>query len=267
MCSLCSAGQYKDGSFCQHCHDRTSALQAIERLESLLKSGQSNAAARPPISPSRRTSPAAAAANNVDSVSSSSSSATESPAANGSHAGGQDAHSAGAASQVDTGRSSTQDSAAQGNTKQRSEQSLHGSGSLGQSKPSLAGGQDALQHACDRLNAEDAATAGASSSPAEQQSSASRPEPGTGVSDASQISRLEQMLEQQGQQLTALQSAVHRLKPPKHGNNPDASKDILTTPDGTKWVKEDVAGALARLSLASLALCGTVLAFCLYRRS
>ena len=81
------------------------------------------------------------------------------------------------------------------------------------------------------------------------------------------MSRLEQMLEQQGHQMAALESAVHRLKSPDQGSTPDASKGILTTPDGTKWVKEEVAGKLAWLSLASMALCGTVLVCSLYRRT
>lgn len=263
--------QEKGGSLLQHCHDCGYVLQAIERLEGLLKLGQTNAAARPPISPTRRTSSAAAvapaAADHVDSIGSSSSVATEGPAANSSHAGRQDAQIPAAASQADAGRSSYQVSAANDHSKHPSELSAHGPGSLGQSKPSLAGGQDALQNACDRLNAEDAASAGASPRPAEHHFPASSPQQGNAHVEASQMSRLEQMLAQQGQQMAALESAVHRLKPPEHGSIPDASKDHFTTPDGMRWWKEETVEKMGLLTLASIALCGTMLVCSLYRRT
>ena len=95
-----------------------------------------------------------------------------------------------------------------------------------------------MQGACDRLHAEDAASVGAG--PAEQ-SPASRPQPASESTNVPQMSRLERMLERQGQQLAAMESAMQRSKPSEQGGTLNASKDTLMTPDGTTWVKEELA--------------------------
>ena len=235
------------------------SLQAIERLEALLKASHSSqntqGAPRPPISPSRRASATMPDASQGPSSSSSSTPADQGGAHHRSTAGrSQDVSSPqpspDAARHPPAWRGSHQREAMA--SSEPTAAAVAGDAAPG--GRGQAGAQGALQGVCERLHAEDAAAGDQDSSLQQAHPRAQSNDPQLSSRPHSQQGRLEQMLEQQRQQITAIEAAVSKLQPLSQSWVADASQHQHIASGGFKWTSEGVGiGVIAGICLGVFA--------------
>ncbi len=194
-------------------------MQAIERLEGLLRSGQSNSAPRPPLPPSHRSPPAAVApvmGFNPPSQSSanSSSKASASPPAdqNSTNSSSQDApeaqksHNSGPNAAVSNHHECAQKTVGSADAAGDADDPV-------QAFKNLDAGKEALEGICNQIRVEDASAASGSEA---SHAAAQQPKPADGSaiceSASPELNRFEQMLEQQREQMAAVESALRSLQ-------------------------------------------------------